>query len=154
MQLAQDDAAGALKSIFESLAIRERLAQSDPGNTNWQRDLSVAYTKIGDVQAAQGDLAAALKSFRDSFAIAERLAQADPDNAVWQRDLAALYSEFADIYKRIRRHRRRNRRASKGRRDRGAAGQAVARTIRVAARSRLVPGTDRGAREIANVCLK
>ena len=50
MQLAQDDAAGALKAYLESLAIRERLAQSAPDNAGWRRDLSVAYTKIGDVQ--------------------------------------------------------------------------------------------------------
>ena len=32
MQLAQDDLAGALKSYGDSLAIMQRLAQSDPGN--------------------------------------------------------------------------------------------------------------------------
>ena len=49
---------------------RERLAKSDPGNAGWQRDLSVSYDKVGDVQVAQGDLPAALKSYRDSLAIA------------------------------------------------------------------------------------
>ena len=57
MQVAQGDLAGALKSYRDSLAIIERLAQSDPGNAGWQRDLSVSYIKVGDVQTAQGDLA-------------------------------------------------------------------------------------------------
>ena len=35
--------AAALKSYQASLAIRERLAKSDPGNAGWQRDLSVSY---------------------------------------------------------------------------------------------------------------
>jgi hypothetical protein len=43
-----------------SLAIRERLAQSDPGNAGWQRDLSVSYVNVGNVQVK--DLSAALRS--------------------------------------------------------------------------------------------
>jgi tetratricopeptide (TPR) repeat protein len=88
VQVAQGDLAGALKSYRDSLAIRDRLAKSDPGNAGWRRDLSVSYNKVGDVQAAQGDLAGALKSYRDSLAIRDRLAQSDPGNAGWQRDLA------------------------------------------------------------------
>jgi hypothetical protein len=42
-------------------AIIDGLAQSDPGNTEWQRDLSVSYIKMGDAQVLQGDLAGALK---------------------------------------------------------------------------------------------
>jgi len=34
----------------------ERLATSDSGNSDWQRDLSLVYEKVGDVQAAQGNL--------------------------------------------------------------------------------------------------
>ena len=71
VQVAQGDLAGALKSYRDSLAIIDRLAQSDPGNAGWQRDLSVSYEKIGDVQMAQGDLAGALDSYRDSLAIIE-----------------------------------------------------------------------------------
>jgi hypothetical protein len=76
------------------LAIRERLAQSDPGSAGWQRDLSVSYNKVGDVQMAQGDLAGSLKSHRDSLAIAERLAQSDPGNAGWQRDLSVSSADI------------------------------------------------------------
>ena len=45
VQVAQGDLAGALASYRDSLVIRERLAQSDPGNAGWQRDLSVSYNK-------------------------------------------------------------------------------------------------------------
>ena len=87
-QVAQGDLAGALKSYRDSLAIRDRLTQSDPGNAGWQRDLSVSYNKVGNVQVDQGDLAGALTSYRDSLAIRDRLAQSDLGNAGWQRDLA------------------------------------------------------------------
>ena len=72
VRVAQGDLAGALESYRDSLDIADRLAKSDPGNTGWQRDLSVSLDKVGDVQVAQGDLAGALKSFRDSFAIGEQ----------------------------------------------------------------------------------
>ena len=62
-------------SYQASLAIIERLAKSDPGNAGWQRDLSVSYEKVGDVQVAQGDLPARSTSYQASLAIAERLAQ-------------------------------------------------------------------------------
>ena len=81
MQRAQGDLAAALTRYQASLAISERLAQADPGNAGWQRDLSVSHDKIGDVQRAQGDLAAALTSYQASLAIRDRLAQADPGNA-------------------------------------------------------------------------
>jgi tetratricopeptide (TPR) repeat protein len=74
-----------------ALAIRERLAQSDPGNAGWQRDLTVAYDRVGNLQVAQGDLAGALKSYRDSLTIRDRLAQSDPGNVGWQRDLWVSY---------------------------------------------------------------
>ncbi len=64
----------------------------------WQRDLSVSFNKVGDVQVAQGDLAGALKSYRDSLAIADRLAASDPGNAGWQRDLSVSYVSLASIF--------------------------------------------------------
>jgi hypothetical protein len=65
----------------------------------WQRDLSVAYEKVGNVQVAQGDLPGALKSYRDSLAITERLAKSDPGNAGWQRDLSVSYAKLAGAFR-------------------------------------------------------
>ena len=93
VKTAQGDLAGALKAYQDSLAIRDRLAKSDPGNAGWQRDLSVSYDKVGDVKTAQGDLAGALKAYQDSLAIADRLAKSDPGNAGWQRDLSVSYEQ-------------------------------------------------------------
>ena len=69
---------GALKSYRDSLAIARSSRKQDPGNAGWQRDLSVSYDNVGDVQSAQGDLAGALKSYRDSLAIRDKLAKQDP----------------------------------------------------------------------------
>ena len=58
VQVAQGDLPAALTSYQASLTIRERLAKSDPGNADWQRDLSASYDNVGDVQVAQGNLPA------------------------------------------------------------------------------------------------
>ena len=65
----------------------------------WQRDLSVAYNRVGDVLKDQGNLPEALKAYRDSLAIGERLAKADPGNAGWQRDLSVAYEKVGDVLK-------------------------------------------------------
>src|SRR4029453_16397794 len=75
----------ALTSYQIALAILERLAARDPANTEWQRDLSISYNKIGDVQRAQRDQQAALSSYQQSLQIAEKLAARDPAKPEWQR---------------------------------------------------------------------
>ncbi len=95
--VARGDLNAALASYDEARSEMERLAKSDPGNTDWQRDLSVSYARVGDVQVAQGNLAGALKSYSDDLAIADRLATSDPGNAGWQRDLSVSYNKVGDV---------------------------------------------------------
>jgi tetratricopeptide (TPR) repeat protein len=95
----RSDLISALKSYSDSLAIARRGAKAEPANADWQRDLSVSYNKIGEVELAQGDLKAAVKSYSDALAIRERLARSDPGNADWQRDLWFSYAIVADAYR-------------------------------------------------------
>ena len=76
--------------------IIDRLVKAAPSNAEWQRDLSVSYIKVGDVQVAQGDLPAALTSYRSSLGIRERLSKANPSNTEWQRDLSVSYIKVGD----------------------------------------------------------
>ena len=46
---AQGDLAGALAAYEARHAIAERLAASDPGNAEWQRDLVVSHWRIAAV---------------------------------------------------------------------------------------------------------
>ena len=87
------------KATEPTITIRERLAKADPANADWQRDLSVAHSKIGDVQEAQGDLSAALESYRATITISEHLAKADPDNADRQRDLSVSHDRIGNVQK-------------------------------------------------------
>lgn len=78
----------ALAAYRKGLAIAAALVARDPANTEWQRDLSVSYNKIGDVLTAQGDARAALAAYREGLSIREALAARDPANSRWQLDLA------------------------------------------------------------------
>jgi tetratricopeptide (TPR) repeat protein len=89
------DLSQALTDLRQTIEIGERLAQQDPNNAQWQRDLSVSHDRIGDMLAAQGEGAAALTAYRASLAIAERLAQQDPNNAQWQTDVVVSYWKLA-----------------------------------------------------------
>ena len=80
MRQAQGDLAGALQAYEDSLAIAEQLAASDPGNADWQRDLSISWERIGGVREQQGDRAGALEAWRRALAISLPLAKAHPDS--------------------------------------------------------------------------
>ena len=78
--MAQGNLAEALKWYRDSLAVRraDRLAKANPENADWQHNLSISYSKVGDVLMAQGNLAEALKWYRDGLAVADRLAKSTP----------------------------------------------------------------------------
>lgn len=86
-----------LKSDHSNDGIMKDLPGSDLGNPTWQRDLSVGYSDVGDVQKAQRDLPAALKSYQKSLAIAQRLAKFEPRDLAWQDDLSVSYLKVGDI---------------------------------------------------------
>jgi hypothetical protein len=63
MQQAQDDLTAALTSFRAGLTIAERLAEADPGNAEWQRDLAVSYGRVALIERWQGARADAPKAF-------------------------------------------------------------------------------------------
>ena len=97
MLVAQGKLDAALEALRADLAIAERLAAADAGNTRWQRDLAVSYNKVGDVLKAQGKLDEALKAYRDGLAVVARLVAADPGNTEWQRDLSISHNRIGDL---------------------------------------------------------
>ena len=89
--------ADALREYDEAQRLALRLTAGDPGNTQWQRDLSVSYERLGDVAVAQGKLDDAARAYRDGLAIANKLAAGDPGNTQWQRDLSVSYNKLGDV---------------------------------------------------------
>ena len=86
IEQAQGNLAAALTSFQAGMVIAQKLTAADPGNSQWQQDLSVSHIRIGDIEKAQGNLAAALTSFQVSMAIRRKLVATDPSNSQWQLD--------------------------------------------------------------------
>ena len=95
--LALGETQSALTAAHQAQEIFRALLAQQPDSTDFQRELSVSYDKVGDVQVAQGNLPAALASYQEGLAIRDRLAKSDPGNAGWQRDLAVSYDKVGDV---------------------------------------------------------
>ena len=87
MLQAQGNLAGAQAAFQRSLEIRRRLADTDPSNAGWQRDLSFSFTNIAQLHEQTGNRNEALRLAQESLEIDERLAALDPINATWRRDV-------------------------------------------------------------------
>src|SRR5207247_2504285 len=108
---AEGDAQGLLGDVLETqgklteaqvafgeyLNISQRLAEEDPTNAGWQRELAVAHNSVGGVLEAQGKLTEAQAAFGEYLKIGRRLAEQEPSNAGWQRDLAAAHSRVGGV---------------------------------------------------------
>ena len=70
---------------------------ADPGNSEWQRDVSVSYNNLGHVDLAVGNLGRARDACEKSLEIRARLAEADPDNKGWQLDLSMSYYNLGNV---------------------------------------------------------
>ena len=96
-QLTIGNTAGALSAGKEARRIYLDLLAADRGNEYWQRGVSIADQRVGDVQVVQGSLQDALTSYRGGLAMMERLTKANPDNATWQHDLSISYQNVGDV---------------------------------------------------------
>jgi predicted negative regulator of RcsB-dependent stress response len=56
-----------------------RLAAQNQSNSEWQRNVSVSYERIGDVRRDEGDRNGALAAYEKALAIREHLAAKDPE---------------------------------------------------------------------------
>jgi serine/threonine-protein kinase len=84
----------ALQEYQRGLEICQRRATDDPKDAQAQRDLSISYTKLGDVYLRLGRTADALKAYQDDLAIRQRRATDDPHSFEGQTDLAVSYSKL------------------------------------------------------------
>jgi predicted Zn-dependent protease len=96
VQVAQGDLKAALKSHSDSLAIAERLAQSDPGNADWQHDLSLCYAKLADAYRKSNETAKARDALATGRAIIGKLVEQHRDQAQWKQDLAWFDARIAE----------------------------------------------------------
>ncbi|WP_188260210.1 toll/interleukin-1 receptor domain-containing protein [Azospirillum tabaci] len=93
------DPKGAKKAAEDSLAIMRRLVEKEPGNTGFQRDLSISLDKVADLQR-RNDPDGARALVEESLGIRRRLAEREPDNTEFQRDLSVSLNKVADRQRR------------------------------------------------------
>lgn len=87
----------AINCYQTSMKFRVKLVETEPENTEWQRDLSVSHNKVGDMHKANGDGIKALKAYEDGLAIAKTLAELDPKMVQWQTDLVVSYYKLSQL---------------------------------------------------------
>ncbi|MEA2987723.1 MAG: hypothetical protein QOG83_434, partial [Alphaproteobacteria bacterium] len=87
----------ARAAFQNALAIRETLAERDPANLNWQRDLAAAYERVASLTYGDGDKEGALAIYRTALPVRKKLAAADPDNVQRQRDMATNLDRIGSI---------------------------------------------------------
>ncbi|MGY0794226.1 toll/interleukin-1 receptor domain-containing protein [Azospirillum argentinense] len=90
------DPQGAMKAAKDSLAIMRRLVEKEPGDTGFQRDLSVSLDKVADIQR-RNDPDGARALYEESLGIRRRLVEKEPGDTEFQRDLSISLNKVADI---------------------------------------------------------
>jgi len=80
--------------------LKKRLLE-EPSNTNYQRAVSVSYSKLGNIQLRLGDNQAALVHYQTSLELDKKLRLQDPNNTRFQRDLSVSYNKLGNIQLRL-----------------------------------------------------
>ena len=96
---AQGDTTKQVDAAKKTLAIMERLAKANSGNTEWQSGLSVSHEKFGNALVSQGNLLGGLDNYRASLAIMERLTRENPENAEWQHDFSVVQERIGEVFR-------------------------------------------------------
>jgi hypothetical protein len=85
----------ALQSYSASLAIMDRLAKTDVGNADRQRDLSVTYVRLADFYRKSGRNSDARKALATARVIMARLVVQFPQQAKLKQEFAWFDADAA-----------------------------------------------------------
>ncbi len=92
---------GRLKSAVQLATLAEQilrpLAESDPANAAWQRDLSVSLEKLASVSHKNGQLEVAIDYQQRALAISTRLANSNPTSAELRRTVWVHHIQMAQL---------------------------------------------------------
>jgi eukaryotic-like serine/threonine-protein kinase len=92
--------------VKEALTYLDRLNRQAGAEPTLQREVALAYRRVGDVQgrpyvANLGDTSGALESYQKSLALLESFAAANPDDADAQAELATAYERTGEALGRM-----------------------------------------------------
>jgi hypothetical protein len=97
VQLAQGNLPAALSSYQAGVAIFDRLVKSDPGNTEWQRDLSLTHASLANVYQKANQPWRVREELAAARAIIVQLMAQHPDSPEWKQDIAWLDQQIAAL---------------------------------------------------------
>ena len=92
-----DSTAEALRHYQKANEISAKLAAANPDDAELQRDLSVSYEYIGDVQQQLGELAKAEGAYLKGLLISEKQISLNPKDPDLKRDVAFGYEKLGDV---------------------------------------------------------
>ena len=92
-----DSTAEALRHYQKANEISAKLAATNPDDPELQRDLSVSYEYIGDVQQQLGELAKAEDAYLKGLLISEKQIALNPKDPDLKRDVAFGYEKLGDV---------------------------------------------------------
>ncbi|HZU37168.1 MAG TPA: tetratricopeptide repeat protein, partial [Gemmataceae bacterium] len=87
----------ALASYRKALVIRQKLAEANPADTQFQSDLAATHNNIGNVLRDTGKPGQALASYRKALATRQKLAEANPAVVQYQSDVAATHNNIGNV---------------------------------------------------------
>jgi serine/threonine-protein kinase len=98
LEIEEGGSAEAKKQYEKAHDLARQVWEADRESAEAQRDLSVAHSKLGDVQLRLGDSKAALEHHKQALEVRQRLADADKASAQAQRDLSVSHNKLGDVY--------------------------------------------------------
>ena len=91
-RVTQGKLAEALPSYEAALAIQQKLADTNPGGTEYQSDLATIYNDIGRLYTQRKQFAHAFAALDTGLAIRQKLADAHPTNKLYTNGLALSHA--------------------------------------------------------------
>ena len=88
------EAEGRYRRILKT---HEERASRVPDRANYLRDLSVSYSRMGNLMRELGNGEQARQFYQKDLEIAERLVRLEPDRADYLRDLSVSYNKMGDL---------------------------------------------------------
>ena len=92
---AQGNLPEAQRLFGESLRIAQRLAESDPANAEWQRDLAASHQRQAMLARQSGDHERFVTELRECFLVLDRMQQR---GLHFDPQLAQVYQQLAEMF--------------------------------------------------------
>jgi tetratricopeptide (TPR) repeat protein len=88
----------ALSELQQGLTIRQRLADGDPENGDYQNEVFLSLLSLSDLYRHDHNRQQAIAMLSKALALLEPVAARDPGSGLWQGNLSTIYQRLGDLY--------------------------------------------------------